>query len=63
MHLGIFERFLQSRVMEMIFSLSLVYRARLTAVEILAQDQSFIKQLNATKHHFDRWYSFFFADA
>lgn len=63
MHLEIFERFLRSRVMELIFSLSLVYKARQTAIELLAQDQSFIKQLNATKHHFDRWYSFFFAEA
>jgi hypothetical protein len=35
MHLDTFKRFLQSRVMELIFSLSLVYRARLSAIDIL----------------------------
>lgn len=58
-YLDTFRRFLQSRIMELIFSLSLVYKAKLSAIDVLVQDQDFIKQLNVTKVHFDRWYSFF----
>lgn len=58
-YLDTFRRFLQSRIMELIFSLSLVYKAKLPAINVLAQDQDFIKQLNVTKVHFDRWCSFF----
>lgn len=60
-YLETFRRFLQSRIMELIFSLSLVYKAKLPTINILEDDQNFIKQLNVTKVHFDRWYSFFSA--
>ena len=49
-----FRRFLQSRIMELIFTLSLVYKAKLPTINILEDDQNFIKQLNVTKVHFDR---------
>jgi hypothetical protein len=62
MHLKTFEIFFQSRIMKLIFSLSLIYRIRLPAIDILAHDQNFIKQLNMTKQHFDKWYSYFFGD-
>jgi DNA-binding PadR family transcriptional regulator len=58
-YLDTFRRFLQSRIMELIFSFSLVYRTQLLTINVLAHDQNFIKQLDLTKVHFDRLCSFF----
>lgn len=54
-----FKLLLQLRIMKLVFSLSLIYWEKSPAVDILAKDGNFIKQLNITKHHFEKWYNFF----
>ena len=58
-----FKLLLQLRIMELVFSLSLIYWEKSPAVDVLATDGNFIKQLNMTKSHFEKWYNFFPAKA
>jgi hypothetical protein len=58
-YLETFRISLQVRIMMLVFSLSLTYRAKSPTIEILAKDKCFLKQLVMTKLHFENWCNFF----